>query len=156
MDTETDSGGPDSYIDFSNLVIIGRERYLNGTLKVLEPLNDKNCAMEIKISNDASGDGNYKTLPFGYKKSDCCTIFKKVYPTYIQGSVENRSNLVHVENDEGLCPYPAGEYWLKNIEVDTTNWPNQLPRGMLKVTFYMYKDNVKTHTTNLYAQIEDV
>lgn len=107
------------------------------------------------MASDPNGDGNYKILPFGYKKSDCCTFFKKVYPNYIQGSVENHSNLVHVEENKGLCPYPDGEYWFKDMEIDTENWPSQLPRGMLKITLLMYKNNVKTHTTNLFTHIED-
>lgn len=157
VDRVTDSGGPDTYIDFQNLNVIGREGFLNGTIIILESLDDKECGLELQISNSPTGDGNYKNLPFGYKKSDCCSIFKKIYPKYIQPSLEgsDKSNMHYVDPEKGLCPYPAGEYWFNKILLDTRNWPAQMPRGMTKITLFMYKNDVKTTTTDLIVQVED-
>lgn len=155
IDSDTDSGGPDSYIDFRNLKIVGRDGLLNGTINIIEPLDDEACSMEMELASSPTGDGNFKTLPFGYKKSDCCQMFKKIYPVYVQPSLVDKSDMPHVEEDEGLCPFPAGEYWFKDVKLDTESWPKQVPRGIVRIRFYMYKNDVKTHTTTLMARIDD-
>ena len=49
---------------------------------------------------------------------------------------ENTSNFPRVSGD-GLCPYPAGHYWLKNLGLDATKLRWGFPEGLYRITLVM-------------------
>lgn len=135
-------GQPDTLIDFSQLRVVGRERFINGSIIILEDMDDENFGFTVEMYTSPNGDGDYKKMQMDVPRTKICEGFKKFYKEFVQPSFTHGENTnMPFISDDGLCPLPAGEYYLKDIELNTDSWPNQMPRGTLKVVVTFSKGN---------------
>lgn len=149
-------GESETLLVFSSLEIIGRERYVNGSLTILDDLDDENFGFTVEMYTSPNGDGNYKKMAMDVPRTQVCEGFKKFYKEFVQPSFVYGENCnIPVIGDDGLCPIPAGEYYLKNIEFNTDAWPNQMPRGTLKVVVTFYKGDSTIGGMTALLKIED-
>ncbi|CAD6998592.1 unnamed protein product [Ceratitis capitata] len=110
-------GLQETCVDMSNLKTVGRQRFVNGSVIVLEDMDSDSFKFQVELFSSPQGDGQYKRLPMGVPITRICDGFKDLYTKIIQPSLihgEN-TNFPHIP-DEGLCPLPAGEYY-KNFGV---------------------------------------
>ncbi|XP_065370359.1 uncharacterized protein CheA75a [Calliphora vicina] len=143
-------------IDFSHLETVGRQHLVNGSLIILEDMDDDNFGFTVEMYTSPNGDGDYKKMAMDVPMTQVCEGFKKFYKEFVQPSFTygENSNIPYI-GDDGLCPIPAGEYYFTEIEFNTDAWPNQMPRGTLKVVVTFYKgDDVVGGMTGL-LKIED-
>lgn len=144
-------GDPETLIDFSHLETVGRRHLVNGSLIILDDMDDENFGFTVEMYTSPNGDGNYKKMAMDVPRTQVCEGFKKFYKEFVQPSFTygENSNIPYIGED-GLCPIPAGEYYFKDIEFNTDAWPNQMPRGTLKVVVTFYNgDNIAGGVTGL-------
>ncbi|XP_036333595.1 uncharacterized protein LOC118744578 [Rhagoletis pomonella] len=139
-----------------DLKIVGRKRLLNGTMTFGEDMASDHFKYQIEIFNAPLGVNQFKRLPMGVPRTPICEGFRAYYGDILQPS------FIHGENtdlpympEEGLCPFPKGEYWLKNLLLNTGAWPNQLPRGLVKAVLTFFKDEVDVGGGSVTVRVED-
>ncbi|XP_037806665.1 uncharacterized protein LOC119600482 isoform X2 [Lucilia sericata] len=143
-------------IDFSHLETIGRQHLVNGSLIILDDLDDDNFGFTVEMYTSPNGDGDYKKMAMDVPRTQVCEGFKKFYKEFVQPSFTygENSNIPYID-DDGLCPIPAGEYYIKEIEFNTDAWPNQMPRGTLKVVVTFFKGDDVVGGLTALLKIED-
>ncbi|XP_064544190.1 uncharacterized protein LOC135432417 [Drosophila montana] len=87
-------------IDFRDVRLVGRDRALNGTVFILEDMDDENFQFSLDFRYDA-----------------------------------NR----HEYESGGDCPLSQGTYYVKNVLINSDNWPGIIPIGGIKVNLRFYK-----------------
>ncbi|XP_011194476.1 uncharacterized protein LOC105219840 [Zeugodacus cucurbitae] len=149
-------GLSETCVDMSNLKTVGRQRFVNGSILILQDLDSDNYKFQVELFSSPQGDGQYKRLPMGVPMTRVCDGFKDLYTKIIQPSLKQGENTnFPFIPDEGLCPLPAGEYYIKTVEFDTDTWPNQVPRGVLKAVLTFFKNDVSVGGTVMKMKIED-
>ncbi|XP_017486206.1 PREDICTED: uncharacterized protein LOC108374722 [Rhagoletis zephyria] len=158
--------------------LVGRKRLLNGTMTFGEDMASDHFKYQIEIFNAPPGDNQFKRLPLGVPRTAICEGFKAYYGEFLQPSFiqEENTNLPSMPK-EGLCPFPKGEYWCKNLLLNTDAWPNQLPRGgeywcknlllstdawpnqlprgLVKAVITFFKDEVDVGGGSITVRVED-
>ncbi|XP_036334669.1 uncharacterized protein LOC118745250 [Rhagoletis pomonella] len=136
--------------------LVGRQRLFNGTMTYGEDMASDHFKYQIEIFNAPAGDKQFKRLPLGVPRTAICEGFRAYYGDFLQPS------LIHGENtdlpympEEGLCPFPKGEYWFKNLPLNTDAWPEQIPRGFVKAVITYFKDGVDVGGLSVTLRIED-
>ncbi|XP_017476602.1 PREDICTED: uncharacterized protein LOC108366658 [Rhagoletis zephyria] len=149
-------GIQETCVDMSNLKTVGRQRFVNGTVKFLEEMDSESFKFQVELFSSPNSDGQYKRLPMGVPITRICDGFKDLYTKIIQPSLIQGENtdFPHVP-DEGLCPLPIGEFYIKTLEFNTDTWPNQIPRGTLKAVLTFFKNEVSVGGTVMKMKIED-
>ncbi|XP_014085774.2 uncharacterized protein [Bactrocera oleae] len=139
-----------------NAKIIGRQRSLNGTLKFLEDMDNEQFMISVEIFSAQQGDDNLKLLPLGVPRIPICDGFKTYFARVIQPS------FIHGENtdfpyipEDGLCPVPKGEYYFKNISLNTDTWPTHVPLGTIKAKMNFFKDGINVGGGSLQMKVEE-
>ncbi|XP_054740152.1 uncharacterized protein LOC129245788 [Anastrepha obliqua] len=150
------NGFKQTKVDMSNLKTVGRQRFVNGTVKILEDMDSDNYKFQVELYSSPQGDGQYKRLPMGVPMTRICEGFKDLYTKIIQPSLIEGENtdFPHVP-DEGVCPIPAGEFYIKTLEFNTDTWPNQIPRGILKAVLTYFKGEENVGGAVMKMKIED-
>ncbi|KAL9914211.1 uncharacterized protein ACN2A1_001316 [Glossina fuscipes fuscipes] len=137
--------------------MVKRERFINGTVTLIEDFDDEKFEFMVEMFTSPNSDGNYQRMAFGVPKIHMCEGLKKFYAKFIQPSMvlgEN-TNFPYVDEEEGLCPLPKGEYWIKEILLNTETWPTQFPRGLLKVVITIFKNDLVVGGAIVILKIED-
>uniref|UniRef100_A0A1A9UIX7 Uncharacterized protein n=1 Tax=Glossina austeni TaxID=7395 RepID=A0A1A9UIX7_GLOAU len=137
--------------------MVKRERFINGTVAVLEDFDDEQFEFMVEMFTSQNSDGNYQRMAFGIPKTRMCEGLQKFYAKFVQPSMvfgEN-TNFPYVDEEEGLCPLPKGKYWFREILLDTEPWPTQFPRGLLKLVVTMYKNDLVVGGAIAILKIED-
>uniref|UniRef100_A0A1B0FMW0 Uncharacterized protein n=1 Tax=Glossina morsitans morsitans TaxID=37546 RepID=A0A1B0FMW0_GLOMM len=149
-------GEEESLILF-DVQMVKRERYINGTVTLLEDFDDEQFELMVEMFTSPNSDGNYQQMAFGVPKIRWCEGMHKFYAKFIQPTMvfEENTNLPHVDEEEGLCPLPKGEYWVREILLDTEPWPTQFPRGLLKLIITAYKNDLLVGGAIVILKIED-
>ncbi|KAH8333317.1 hypothetical protein KR074_010925 [Drosophila pseudoananassae] len=115
----------------TNLKLVGRERFINGTIEILKDLDNK-YQVSVEVSSDASGAG-YKQSPLEVAPMPICSALQSFYQRFIKKSIVTGINTdVDFKNGK-LCPIPKGMHFLKNVYFDKSDWVVIMPRGLLKV-----------------------
>ncbi|XP_018798913.1 PREDICTED: uncharacterized protein LOC108975098 [Bactrocera latifrons] len=138
-----------------NMKIIGRQRNINGTMRFLEDMSDEQFMLSVEMFSAQHGDDRLKPLPSVPRIRICeglKTYFRKVVqPSFVHG--EN-TDFPYIP-EEGLCPLPKGEYYFKNLILNTDPWPTQVPRGILKTKMTFFKNGVNVGAWSLQMKLED-
>lgn len=138
------------------LKIVGRQRLVNGTVSFTEDMSSDHYKFQVELFSSPQGDDQYKQLPTGVPRTPICEGVKDLYTKVLQPSlVEGENTNFPFVSEEGLCPIPKGEYYVKNLELKTDSWPNQVPRGLLKARLTFFKDEVNVGGSSLIMRIED-
>ncbi|XP_036334668.1 uncharacterized protein LOC118745249 [Rhagoletis pomonella] len=135
--------------------LVGRQRLLNGTMTFGEDMASDHFKYQIEIFNAPPGDNQFKRLPMGVPRTPICEGFRAYYGEFVQPSFiqEENTNLPFMPK-EGLCPFPKGEYWFKDVELNTDLWPNPIPRGIIKAVLTFFKDEVNVGSGEIKMRIE--
>ncbi|XP_011180195.1 uncharacterized protein LOC105210754 [Zeugodacus cucurbitae] len=139
-----------------NMKVIGRQRSLNGTMTFLEDFDNNRFMLQVELYSAQNGDDNFKLLPTGLPPNNFCETLKNYFnqmlkPSLVEGENTNFPNIP----EEGLCPLPKGEYYFKELILNTDSWPSQIPRGTLKSKMIFYKDGKNIGAWSLQMKIED-
>lgn len=70
--------------------------------------------------------------PMKVPEDPMCDFLNDTYREY-QDVFEEKTNHPFIE-PEGLCPFPAGQYWYKNLVVDGSKLPYDFEEGYYRVT----------------------
>uniref|UniRef100_A0A182S966 MD-2-related lipid-recognition domain-containing protein n=1 Tax=Anopheles maculatus TaxID=74869 RepID=A0A182S966_9DIPT len=104
---------------------------LNGTGVLLVDLGDT-YEYGLSFARSAQGNNQYDAYPMKLASRPFCEFVKTHYHEY-QHIFLNFTNLPHVPK-EGLCPFPKGEYWVKDAYIDSSVIPIVVPEGFWRVT----------------------
>ncbi|XP_004520348.1 uncharacterized protein LOC101455210 [Ceratitis capitata] len=146
----------ETIFSLAEMKVIGRQRYINGTMKIGEDMASDQFKFQIELYSAPNGDDQFKLLPMGIARTAICEGLKTYFAQILQPS------LIHGENtnfpyvpEEGLCPIPKGEYFMRNLLFDTSTWPNQIPRGLLKAKMLIFKNELNVGAGALVMRVED-
>ncbi|XP_058828429.1 uncharacterized protein LOC131688259 [Topomyia yanbarensis] len=115
--------------DFSKLRITKYNRttpVINGTYDIAVDLDDS-YELGVTCARSALGNNQYNTIPLKLSSMPVCQFFK-TYAYDYQYMYLNKSNFPQVPR-EGMCPFPKGTYWIKNVALDASALPPVLPDG---------------------------
>ncbi|KAH8385359.1 hypothetical protein KR200_003216, partial [Drosophila serrata] len=126
-------GDPETLIEF-NWRVIGREHLLNGTIVNHVDFDD---TFEIVASVEAFMNGEWKPLAIN-GRFGICAFFDSLYPKYFLSSFKD-SNM---PKSRGTCPFKKGEYYMRNIYMQTENWAAYARMGRNKMKFIIMKNNI--------------
>ncbi|XP_046869287.1 uncharacterized protein LOC111519458 [Drosophila willistoni] len=144
---------PNYTIATTTLRFVGRERFLNGTVTILEDLDNEHFELSADAYIDPTGGGDYKQLPFFIPRTHLCDILKMYVKPYVGSTLEYNVN-TDLPFDGSQCPVPKGTYYFKNILMNTDGWPLVMPLGIMKGVASLYKDNELIGTFSSLLHIE--
>nr|XP_029733307.1 uncharacterized protein LOC115269094 [Aedes albopictus] len=107
---------------------------LNGTMDVFEDLHN-NTTVKLNIAYSRLGNNQFNISPMKIAEQPICDLLKGTYREN-QYVFENVSNYPIVGED-GLCPFPAGHYWIKNMLFEANQLQAPFPEGFYRTTFVM-------------------
>ncbi|XP_022234804.2 uncharacterized protein LOC111082875 [Drosophila obscura] len=125
-------------LNVSKIRFIGRERKMNGSLTILESMDDEQYSFYAEAYIDTAGTGTYKKLPYTMPMTPACKGFKMYLP-YFADSAKVGVN-IDFPVDNPPCPLPKGKFYLKDILLNTSKWPSLMPRGYMKGIAYFFKN----------------
>ncbi|XP_014085773.1 uncharacterized protein [Bactrocera oleae] len=139
-----------------NMKVTGRQRSINGTMKFLEDMGNEQFMISVEMFSAQHGDDKLRPLPMGVPRIRICDGLKTyfvqiVQPSLVQGENTDFPNIP----EEGLCPLPKGEYYFKNLILNSDTWPTQVPRGILKTKMTFFKDRINVGAWSLQMKVED-
>ncbi|KAH8348164.1 hypothetical protein KR084_004904 [Drosophila pseudotakahashii] len=119
---ETIAGDPETLFTYK-IRLLGRDRLINGSADFLVDLDD---TFDVSFESETFKNGNW--VP-GYLNTILkpCEFFSRYYVAYFQ-LLSNESNLPTSAGE--MCPFPKGEYFVKNGQISTKNWPPIAFRGL--------------------------
>ncbi|XP_017091691.2 uncharacterized protein CheA84a [Drosophila bipectinata] len=140
--------------NLDNVRLLGREHRMNGSAALLDDMSNEFYTFSAECYHDADGSGNYKRMPFFVTKEPICKVMKTMLE-YLEPSVVVGVNTDFPINDIP-CPVPKGQYWIKDIELNTDNWPTITPRGYFRGIGYIYKNGLTlAGTVEIVCEIKD-
>jgi len=145
--------GGEKILDGSNVFIMGRDRVVNGTIKIFEDMDDEHFKISISFYSDTSGNGNFKPLPYNVSEISPCAA-RDEYGSYAMPSLDPGVN-TNFPIDGDICPIPKGTYYFNDIDIQTDNLPSTLPRGFIKGIGTLYKDGERVGDMEILARVED-
>ncbi|EDS34707.1 conserved hypothetical protein [Culex quinquefasciatus] len=109
---------------------------INGSYDLAVDL-DNNYEIGIVCSRSALGNNQYHLIPFKLSPMPVCNFIKK-YAFDYQDIWQNKSNFPRVPA-EGICPYPKGTYWVKDLALDSNLFPPVIPEGYYRCYLDVYR-----------------
>lgn len=127
---------------------------MNGSVTLLDEMNNDHYTFSAECFHDPNGSGNYKRMPFFITQEPICKMIKGMLE-YLEPSVVVGVNTDFPINDIP-CPVPQGQYYVKDIVLNTDNWPGITPRGYFKGIGYIYKNGLYlAGTVEIVCEIKD-
>ncbi|XP_062538100.1 uncharacterized protein LOC134206399 [Armigeres subalbatus] len=105
---------------------------MNGTVDFYVDL-DNSLTFQMKLAYSRLGNNQFNLYPLRLAEAPFCHFLNDTFREY-QADFQNATNFPQV-GPEGLCPVPAGQYWLKNVVFDASRIPFIAPEGYWRVTF---------------------
>ncbi|EDV97878.1 uncharacterized protein LOC6557832 [Drosophila grimshawi] len=141
---ESFEGESETLVFFDNLKTIGRERAINGSFSFAGDMDNDDFKVSVELYSSPQGDGDFKRMVFDVPQTSICECFKKFYVQFVQPSVNDGETTNFPLVDDNTCPIPQGEFYIKNVQFKTEDWPEQVPRGVVKaiITFFTGDKNV--------------
>nr|XP_029733389.1 uncharacterized protein LOC115269116 [Aedes albopictus] len=99
---------------------------LNGTGELLIDL-DNHYTFQIIFEHSRLGNNQFNRSPIRVPEQPVCEFMKGAYREF-QYMFVNTTNYPQV-GPEGLCPFPAGHYWNRNLVFDDTKVPPFMSEG---------------------------
>ncbi|XP_016990369.1 uncharacterized protein LOC108052492 [Drosophila rhopaloa] len=148
-------GDSETLVIFDGLKTVGRERALNGTFKFLGDMNNDDFKVSVELYSSPKGDGEFKRMVMDVPQTSICECFKKFYVQFVQPSVKTGETTNFPVVDEDFCPVPQGDFYLKNIQFNTKDWPSQIPRGSVKAIITFFSDDKNVGGLIVIIKVED-
>ncbi|XP_037730195.1 uncharacterized protein LOC119560689 [Drosophila subpulchrella] len=146
------STGPE-IVDFSTIRFLGRDHRANGTLEIMEDMDDT-FSVSAESFIDSSGGGDYKTLPFSIPLQPFCKSMNS-YWSYFDATLKYGEN-TDLPVDTRPCPMPKGVYYVKDVLIKTDGWPTIMPRGFLKGVANLFKNGEYVGHLEVVCHITDL
>ncbi|XP_017004842.2 uncharacterized protein CheA29a [Drosophila takahashii] len=112
--------------------LVGRERMINGTITHLVDLDD-NYEVWLNILQFKNGEWVQGNINLHLNS---CDWFTKYYGKYFLSMITD----TNIPPADELCPFPKGEYYVRNVNVAPQNWPSLLYRGLNQLHINYMKD----------------
>lgn len=132
-------GEQETLIDFSQIRIIGRERALNGTMSILEDMDDEHFQVSVDFQTDPLNNGYWRNMVFSVPRLPICVAYSTLIAPYAKTTMVQGIN-TNMPFDGQHCPLPKGIYYLNHLLMDTDTWPKIMPHGGLRSTFRYFKN----------------
>lgn len=139
-------------VDVSNLKIMGRDRVINGTVKLLEDVGD-NFKVNVTFYSDPAGTGDFRVMPVSISEVTPCEALRE-YGQYTEPSLQFGVN-TNAPFKGDVCPLPKGEYYFNDIMIKTDDWPSQMPRGPVKGVLTIMKEGQQVGEFEVRVLIEN-
>ncbi|EAT33015.1 AAEL014731-PA [Aedes aegypti] len=105
---------------------------LNGTVDLLVDL-DNSYTFQGNLAYSRLGNNQFNMSPMKVPEDPMCDFLNDTYREY-QDVFEEKTNHPFIE-PEGLCPFPAGLYWYKNLVVDGSSCRTILRKDTIGLQF---------------------
>ncbi|XP_034105958.1 uncharacterized protein LOC117569056 [Drosophila albomicans] len=148
-------GDSESLVSFDTLRTIGEERALNGSFSFLGDMNNDDFKVSVELYSSPKSDGDYKRIVFDVPPTNICDCFKKFYVQFVQPSVREGDITNFPLVDEDSCPIPQGEFFIKKLIFNIEDWPDQVPRGLVKAIITFWNDGNNVGGLIVVVRIED-
>ncbi|KAH8282047.1 hypothetical protein KR054_005025 [Drosophila jambulina] len=132
--------------------LLGRDRRLNGSIIFQEDIGN-NFYISGETYIDATGSGVYKPGPFSVSRIPYCQ-FVDNYWKYVAAS------MVYGKNTDcpfmnHTCPILKGECYVKDVIINSDEWPQVMPRGYFKSFGRIEKGDEVVGTTEIVISFKD-
>lgn len=152
---EAFEGDSESLVSFDTLRTIGEERALNGSFVFKGDMDNDGFKVSVELYSSPQMDGDYKRIVFDVPPTNICDCFKKFYVQFVQPSVQQGDVTNFPLVDEDSCPIPQGDFYIKSLIFNTADWPDQVPRGLVKAIIKFWKSDENVGGLIVVVRIED-
>ncbi|XP_034102028.1 uncharacterized protein LOC117566595 [Drosophila albomicans] len=125
-------------IDFTDIRLMGRERALNGTVRINEDMDATNFQMSVDFQTDPLRNGEWRNMIFSVPQMNICRAMRMYIGTYGKSTLQ-RSQHTNLPFDGKHCPLPKGTYYIKDLLMNSDTWPEIMPIGYLNGNFRFLK-----------------
>ncbi|XP_055919976.1 uncharacterized protein LOC129951705 [Eupeodes corollae] len=152
---EAIKGEEQTLVDYSavRLTRPGRgEKYVvNGNMIYPQDLGEDVMHM-VKTTYSPGGTSQFRAHPYTVQQSTICEFFKTFYRKYGQPWIEGHTDFPIIP-EEGICPLPKGNYYLKDLLLDEDLLPDHAPKGLWKLEQIFQKDGKCVGGLAMFARI---
>ncbi|KAH8370243.1 hypothetical protein KR093_002751, partial [Drosophila rubida] len=139
-------------IDFSEIRIMGRQRALNGTVRILEDMDAENFQMSVDFQTDPLRSGAWRNMVFSVPQMNICRAMRLYIGTYGKSTLQ-RGEFTDLPFDGKHCPLPKGTYFIKDMVMNSDTWPEIMPIGYLNSNFRFFKQGKPTGGVKCVTEI---
>ncbi|XP_046865296.1 uncharacterized protein LOC124459737 [Drosophila willistoni] len=142
-------GKEETLVDFRGLRLIGRERFLNGSLFIsIDMANDILIFTRFFTFENIGWVQSLYSLN-GVPFCEFVENFLLPYadPAYAITNLPNTSS--------SYCPLSKGEYWIINGMTNTDKWVSYMKRGLIRLTLQFFKDGKSVGGLEIVGNIID-
>lgn len=132
-------GEQETLIDFSQIRLVGRERALNGTMSILQDMDNEHFQLSVDFQTDPLNSGYWRQMVYSVPRLPICLAYAKLIAPYAKTTMLQGVN-TNMPFDGTRCPLPRGSYYLKRLLMNTDTWPKIMPAGGLRSTFRYFKN----------------
>ncbi|XP_058839874.1 uncharacterized protein LOC131695407 [Topomyia yanbarensis] len=119
-----------------------RVRKFNRTTWVLDGAGDffvdltDEYQLSLTAAHSPLGNNQWNEYPMKISKDKACNILNGPYKEYQSYFIDN-SNMPRVE-EEWVCPFPKGHYWVRNLAPDGSWIPSVVASGYWRLTISIF------------------
>ncbi|KAH8335822.1 hypothetical protein KR074_007654, partial [Drosophila pseudoananassae] len=113
-----------------NLKVIGREHFLNGTIKTLIDF-DRSIHVHGDIWSFKNGEWAKSNLNFHLSGCGFLDVF---YTRFLKDAFKESNT------PKPACPLPKGEYHIRRAKLNAESWPSYMSAGLTKIRYTFEKD----------------
>ena len=86
--------------------------------------------MSLSFAYSSLGNNQFNEYPMKVPQKKLCQYMVEEYPVY-QYLWQNYTNLPNIEKGTSYyCPFPKGEYWVKDLVANASWVPSVVPAGL--------------------------
>ncbi|XP_039428737.1 uncharacterized protein LOC120412377 [Culex pipiens pallens] len=125
---------------------------LNGTATLLKDL-DTSFEVSASFAYSSLGNNQFNEYPMKLPRKKVCRYMVEEY-TEFQYIWANKSNAPQVpKGATEFCPFPKGEYWVKDLTPDASFIPPVVPTGLWRMTIEVWKQDTVDVKILLYCRV---
>ncbi|XP_039452830.1 uncharacterized protein LOC120431776 [Culex pipiens pallens] len=116
------------------------EYVLNGTFTLFRDV-DASYEATVRVAYSTLGNNQFNEYPMKVPRKRFCDMLVDEYVDY-QFIWANRTSLPYVaRGTREFCPFPKGEYWVRELTPDAGFIPPVVPSGLWRMTVEFWQDD---------------